>query len=55
MRKGLAYLDAAEKCRQLARQVTDLRKKKQLEDMALEWEALAAERARQLCQEQRAR
>jgi len=48
MREGLAYLDAAEKCRHLARQVTDPQKKKQLEDMALEWEELATERVRQL-------
>jgi hypothetical protein len=49
MREGLAYLDAAEKCRHLARQVRDPQKKKQLEDMALEeWEELATERVRQL-------
>jgi short-subunit dehydrogenase involved in D-alanine esterification of teichoic acids len=49
MRTGLAYLEAAEKCRQLARQVViEPRKKKQLEDMALEWEVLATERVTQL-------
>jgi hypothetical protein len=48
MRKGMAYLDAAEKCRHLARQTTERQIKKQLEAMAVEWEALAAERAKQL-------
>ena len=48
MRKGLAYLDTAEKCRRLARQVTEPKAKKQLEEMAREWEALAAGRAQQL-------
>ena len=48
MRKGLAYLDAAERCRHLARHVPDPRTKKELNDMASEWEKLAAERAKQL-------
>jgi hypothetical protein len=51
MRKGLAYLDAAETFRQVACRVTDPRAKKQLNDMALEWETLAAERAKQLAKE----
>ena len=48
MRKGLAYVEAAETCRHFARQVPECKKKKQLNDMAMEWETLAAERARQL-------
>jgi len=48
MRKGLAYLHAAEMCRDLAHQVPDPLNKKQLNEMALEWEKLAAERAKQL-------
>ena len=48
MRKGLSYLDMAEKCRNLARQAPEPRHKKQLEDMALECEALAAGRVKQL-------
>ena len=46
MRKGLAYLDMAEKCRALARQVKEAKNKRQLEDMAQEWEKLAAERVK---------
>jgi len=48
MRKGLAYLNLAEKCRNLARQVTEPRFKKQLESMARAWETLAVQRAKQL-------
>jgi hypothetical protein len=48
MRKGLAYLDMAEKCRDLASQVTEPQYKKQLERMAQKFETLAAERAKQL-------
>jgi hypothetical protein len=46
MRKGLAYLDMAEKCRALARQVKDAKNKKRLNGMAQEWESMAAERAK---------
>ena len=35
MREGLAYLDTEEKCRDLARQVTEPRRKKQLEYVAV--------------------
>jgi hypothetical protein len=48
MRKGLAYVELAEKCRQLARAVTDPMHKKQLQDMARSWETVAAERAKKL-------
>jgi hypothetical protein len=48
MRKGLAYVELAEKCRQLASTVTDPLHKKQLQDMARSWETVAAERAKQL-------
>jgi len=48
MRKGLAYLDMAEKCRDLASKVTKPQNKKQLEDMAKAWKTLAAKRAKQL-------
>ena len=46
MRKGLAYLDMAEKCRALAREVKEATNKKRLDEMAEEWERLAAERAK---------
>ena len=46
MRKGLAYLDMAEKCRALARQVKEPNNKSHLEDMAREWERMAAERVK---------
>lgn len=48
MRKGLAYLDLAERCRQLAGQVKEPRHKKELAGMARLWERAAAERAKQL-------
>jgi hypothetical protein len=48
MRKGLAYLDLAEKCQKLARQIKDARQRKQLEAMARSWEIVAADRAKQL-------
>jgi hypothetical protein len=48
MRKGMTYLDAAEKCRRLAGQVTERQIKKKLDVMAQEWESLAAERANEL-------
>jgi hypothetical protein len=46
MRKGLAYLDMAEKCRVLAGQVKEATNKKQLDDMAQEWERMASERVK---------
>jgi hypothetical protein len=48
MRKGLAYVELAEKCRQLASAVSDPLHKKQLHAMARSWETVAAERAKQL-------
>ena len=48
MRKGLAYIELAEKCRQLASAVTDPLHKKQLQAMARSWETVASERAKQL-------
>jgi hypothetical protein len=48
MRKGLAYVELAEKCRQLASAVTDPLHKKQLKNMARSWETDAAERAKRL-------
>jgi hypothetical protein len=48
MRKGLAYVELAEKCRQLASAVSDPLHKKQLQAMARSWETVAAERAKQL-------
>lgn len=48
MRKGLAYLDLAERCRKLAGQVKEPRHKKELAGMARLWERAAAERAKQL-------
>jgi len=48
MRKGLAYVELAEKCRQLASAVTDQVHRKQLQAMARSWETVAAERAKQL-------
>ena len=46
MRKGLAYLDMAEKCRALAGQVKEAKNKKQLDDMAQQWERMASERVK---------
>ena len=48
MRKGLAYVELAEKCRQLASAVSDPLHKKQLQAMARSWETVVAERAKQL-------
>ena len=48
MRKGMAYLETAEKCRDLARKTTEPQIKKELKAMAAEWEGLAAGRAKQL-------
>jgi len=48
MRKGLAYLDLADRCRKLARQIKDRRQRKQLEDMARAWEIVASDRAKKL-------
>jgi hypothetical protein len=48
MRKGLAYVELAEKCRRLASAVTDPLHKKQLQNMARSWETVAAERAKRL-------
>src|SRR5262249_18459051 len=48
MRKGLAYLDLAERCRKLADQVKEPRHKKELAGMARLWGRAAAERAKQL-------
>jgi hypothetical protein len=48
MYKGLQYLDRAIACRKMAHQVRDAQHREQLEDMAQEWEALAAERASEL-------
>ena len=48
MRKGLAYLDFAEKCRKLASQLKEPRQKKILEGMAQSWETVAKQRAKQL-------
>jgi len=53
MRKGLAYLDFAEKCRKLARQLKEPRQKKILEDMAQSWETVARQRAKQLAKSAR--
>ena len=48
MRRGLAYLDLADRCRKLARQIKDRRQRKQLEDMARAWEIVASDRAKEL-------
>jgi len=48
MRKGLAYLDMAERCRALARQVKEPENKSILEDMAQQWETLAAQRVKDI-------
>src|SRR5499427_10214459 len=48
MRRGLEYLNIAEKCRSLASQATESRVKKKLESMARSLETLAARRAKQL-------
>jgi hypothetical protein len=48
MRKGLQYLERAVACRKMADQVRDAQHREQLESMAQEWEALAAECAREL-------
>jgi hypothetical protein len=53
MRKGLAYLDFAEKCRKLASQLKEPRQKKILEDMAQSWETVARQRAKQLAKSAR--
>jgi hypothetical protein len=56
MRKGLAYVELAEKCRQLASAVTDpLHKKQQLQGMARSWETVATERAKQLAKPSRSK
>ena len=54
MRKGLAYVELAEKCRQLASAVTDPLHKKQLQNMARSWETVAAERPNRRSQSARA-
>src|SRR5262249_32058153 len=48
MRKGLKYLNIAEKCQNWASQATDPRVKKKLESMARSLKTLAARRAEQL-------
>jgi hypothetical protein len=50
MREGLRYLEHAEACRKIASQVNNPQHREQLESMAQEWEAQAAERAWQLAQ-----
>jgi hypothetical protein len=55
MRKGLAYLDLAEKCRKLASQLKEPRQKKILEDMAQSWETVARQRAKELAKSVRAK
>jgi hypothetical protein len=55
MRKGMAYVELAEKCRQLASAVTDPLHKKQLQNMARSWETVAAERAKKSAKSKRAR
>jgi hypothetical protein len=55
MRKGLAYIELAEKCRQLARAVRDPLHKKQLQTMARSWETVAAKRAKQLAKPTRSK
>ena len=55
MRKGMAYVELAEKCRQLASAVTDRGHKKQLQAMARSWETVAAERAKQLAKPARSK
>jgi hypothetical protein len=48
MRKGLAYLDLAERCRKLASQLDDRQNKRELEEVARSWEKVAAQRAKEL-------
>jgi hypothetical protein len=48
MRKGMAYLEAAERCRDLAGKTTEPQITTRLEAMAAQWEAFAAKRAEQL-------
>jgi len=48
MRKGMQYLEHAEGCRKIARQIRDAQHQNQLKNMAQAWETLAAQRARQL-------
>jgi hypothetical protein len=55
MRKGLAYVELAEKCRQLASAVTDPLHKKQLQGMARSWKTVATERAKQLAKPSRSK
>ena len=55
MRKGLAYVELAEKCRQLASAVTDPFHKKQLQGMARSWETVATERAKKLAKPSRSK
>jgi hypothetical protein len=55
MRKGLAYLDLAEKCRKLASQLKEPRQKKILQDMAQSWETVARQRAKELAKSARAK
>jgi hypothetical protein len=55
MRKGLAYLDLAERCRKLASQLKEPRQKKILEDMAQSWETVARQRAKELAKSARAK
>ena len=55
MRRGLGYLDLAEKCRRLASRLTEPRYKKQLEGMAQLWETATADRAKQLAKAARVR
>jgi len=48
MRKGMDYLQSAEKLRKLATRMEHPKYKKQLERIAQEFETLAAKRAKQL-------
>jgi hypothetical protein len=48
MKKITQYLQHAEECRQLAKQITNPVHLRQLEDMTKAWEMLARERERQL-------
>jgi hypothetical protein len=48
VRKAFDYLQHAEECRKVAKQMRNPQHKERLEGLAQEWEMLAKERAREL-------
>ena len=55
MHKAFQYLEHAEECRKIAKQMRNPQHKERLEALAEEWETFAEERARELAREQQSK